>query len=322
MLNATFGNAPELLIATAALRSGFYRVVQLAMLGSMLTNLLLVFGMSCLVGGIRWQVQELRITSGNVSVGMLLLSVTGSLLPATLILSGQLRNDSGETTPREDVPSKEELRFSRVNAVIMIFMYGAYLLFQLGTHKDEFDDEENVVESASGNKLLLTPHYTSRHGRQQKARRNMFCLNIFERLRNGYQGTGGEQGDVEMSLRRHDSAHHLLSSSDEERSDQAGADSDLDSQSDDSNGTGGKLLPQNEAPKASSYANGYFDEYNDLSVTSKSRQSESDSARRRRRGTKSSSGKGGSVRDQYEPGRLLPLGLADPVEEPTRKYGY
>jgi calcium/proton exchanger cax len=87
---STFGNAPELLIATAALRSGFYRVVQLAMLGSILTNLLFVFGMSCLIGGMRWQVQEIRVISGNVSVGMLYLATAGSLLPAALFLSGQL----------------------------------------------------------------------------------------------------------------------------------------------------------------------------------------------------------------------------------------
>ena len=159
LLNATFGNAPELLIATAALRSGFYRVVQLAMLGSMLTNLLLVFGMSCVVGGFRWQVQELRITSGNVSVGMLLLAVSGSLLPAALVLTGQLRQEgdvdgtaSNTTSTAAEslgIPSKEELQFCRVNAFVMVFMYGAYLIFQLGTHKEEFDDEENVVESAA-----------------------------------------------------------------------------------------------------------------------------------------------------------------------------
>lgn len=56
LLNATFGNAPELLISIAALRSGYYRVVQLAMLGSMLTNLMLVFGIACIIGGCRYQV--------------------------------------------------------------------------------------------------------------------------------------------------------------------------------------------------------------------------------------------------------------------------
>ena len=138
LLNATFGNAPELLIATAALRSGFYRVVQLAMLGSILTNLLFVFGMSCLVGGMKWQVQEIRVISGNVSVGMLYLSAAGSLLPAALFLSGQLPGKA----LNDDVPTKEELVFCRVNAAVMMIMYLCYLLFQLGTHKDEFDDDE------------------------------------------------------------------------------------------------------------------------------------------------------------------------------------
>lgn len=175
LLNATFGNAPELLIATAALRAGYYRVVQLTMLGSMLTNLLFVFGLSCLVGGCRWQVQELRITSGNVSVGMLLLSTTASLLPASLVLTGQLRVAK---KVEEGVPSQEELTFCRVNAFVMIVMYICYLVFQLGTHKEEFDEEENVVESAEGHQLHLSPHFTSRHGRQKKARRNDFCLRI------------------------------------------------------------------------------------------------------------------------------------------------
>lgn len=325
LLNATFGNAPELLIATAALRSGFYRVVQLAMLGSMLTNLLLVFGMSCLVGGLRWQVQELRITSGNVSVGMLLLAVAGSLLPAALILAGQLRNDTGEM-PQDDVPSKEELQFSRVNAVIMMFMYGCYLTFQLGTHKEEFDDEENIVESADGHQLHMAPHFTSRHGRQQKARRNNFCLGILNRLSGGSEPflTAPGTGDVEMSRRV--SAHHLLPTADDDASDlnpgAGGGDSDFDSDSAGSDGTGGKLLPQNEITKSPSYANGYFDEYNDLSVTSRSRTSETDSARRRR--TSKSHGSGGRSTSNHppEPGRLVPLGLADPAEEPEplREY--
>eukprot|EP00957_Ditylum_brightwellii_P208757 15358794-Ditylum_brightwellii.AAC.1 len=74
LLNATFGNAPEFLISTAAMRNGFYRVVQLTLLGSILTNLLFVFGLSCLIGGLKWQVQELRITSGNASIGMLIMA--------------------------------------------------------------------------------------------------------------------------------------------------------------------------------------------------------------------------------------------------------
>lgn len=202
LLNATFGNAPELLIATAALRSGFYRVVQLAMLGSMLTNLLFVFGIACVVGGTRWQVQELRITSGNVNVGLLLVSVAASLLPAALIMSGQLRTEEKQ---QEGMPSKEELLFSRINAFVMVFLYCCYLVFQLGTHKEEFDEEENVVQAASGHELHLAPHFTSRHGRQKQARRNLFCQSVFSRcMRDDSTGVimtnGG--GDVELSLRQ------------------------------------------------------------------------------------------------------------------------
>ena len=174
LLNATFGNAPELLISTAALRAGFYRVVQLAMLGSMLTNLLFVFGVSCLVGGMRWQVQELRITSGNVSVGLLLVATAGALLPAALAMSGEMRNVENTS---EGVPSESELKFCRINAVVMMFMYLCYLLFQLGTHKEEFDEEENIVETPQ-HLLLMTPHFNTRQGNNRKARakRNAFFL--------------------------------------------------------------------------------------------------------------------------------------------------
>ncbi|GAX11700.1 Ca2+:H+ antiporter [Fistulifera solaris] len=139
LLNATFGNAPELLISVAALNSGYYRVVQLAMLGSMFTNMILVFGVACLIGGFRWQVQELRLTSGNVNVLMLMLSTSGLLFPAALVLTGQLDLDVHNRDDR--IPSKQEVKFSRVNAAVMLILYLCFLLFQLGTHKDEFDEK-------------------------------------------------------------------------------------------------------------------------------------------------------------------------------------
>jgi len=142
LLNATFGNAPELLISTAALRAGFYRVVQLTLLGSVLTNLLLVFGSACVVGGLRHKVQHVRLTSGNVSIGMLFLSTAGLVLPAALKLSNQTQfTKTGGTSA--------ELSFSRVNATIMMAMYVCYLIFQLYTHKEEFDDDDDVAGDGS-----------------------------------------------------------------------------------------------------------------------------------------------------------------------------
>ena len=150
LLNATFGNAPELLISSAALQEGYYRVVQLTLLGSMLTNLLFVFGLSCFIGGLRYQVQELRIVSGNASIGMLMLAVAGLALPAALMLSDEMimgteekeyidKNGDGKSDIN-DGPTFSMVGFSRFNAVIMIMGYLLYLLFQLGSHSDEFDD--------------------------------------------------------------------------------------------------------------------------------------------------------------------------------------
>lgn len=140
LLNATFGNAPELLIATAALRSGYYRIVQLAMLGSMLTNMLLVFGIACAIGGSRWQVQELRTTTGNANIVMLYVAVAGCLFPAALRLSGQYNNPAGladDNTMTSITP--KEVTFCRVNAVVLFVLYVCFLAFQLGTHRDEFE---------------------------------------------------------------------------------------------------------------------------------------------------------------------------------------
>jgi Ca2+/H+ antiporter len=201
LLNATFGNAPELLISISALRSGFYRVVQLAMLGSMLTNMLLVFGVACVIGGMRWQVQELRITSGNVSMVMLLVATAGSLFPAALVLSGQLSNENADVA---NVPSQEEITFCRVNAAVMFFLYLCYLVFQLGTHKEEFDDEKLV---------------TSRH-----ARRNLFCQRLMGQAHTAYTGNTGNNvdfGEQELSMLK-------ARTSDRDLLDDGSSDDDLD----------------------------------------------------------------------------------------------
>lgn len=178
LLNASFGNAPELLISSAALRAGFYRVVQLAMLGSILCNLLFVFGISCFIGGLRWQVQDLRIVSGSVPIAILLLSTAGVALPAALKVSGQIADLDGDG----DI-ARELIGISRFNALVMMFAYLAYLVFQLGTHKEEYDDSEEEHE-----RLM---HHGGGDGpavgawRKRKAKRNIFCRGMYRRGRSG-----------------------------------------------------------------------------------------------------------------------------------------
>jgi hypothetical protein len=142
-----------------------------------------------------------------MSVGMLLALTAGSLLPAALIMSGQIfQTDSEEDEQKDEdayLPSSVELPFSRVNAAIMMFLYMAYLTLQIGTHKEEFDEEENVVETEQ-HLLVLTPHYVVRHhGRQRPAQRNLFCLKYCFRRRHeevpAYHSPGASPiGNVEM----------------------------------------------------------------------------------------------------------------------------
>lgn len=174
LLNATFGNAPEFLISSAALRSGFYRLVQLTLLGSMLTNLLFVFGVSCFIGGLQWQVQDLRITSGNVSIGMLLMATMGLILPAALKLGNENRHvDSVKDI--DDEITQSDINFSRANALFMVVGYIGYLIFQLGSHKEEFDYEgEEYAAFGGGHNIVRTPHVAP-NPKKPIARRNLFC---------------------------------------------------------------------------------------------------------------------------------------------------
>ena len=140
LINATLGNATEVLVSLYGLQGGLYRVVQLALLGSILSNLLLVLGLSCFVGGLRWKRQTFKVVSGAVPSSLLLLSVMSLVLPAALKMSGQ-------EDDRED-----ELNFSRFVAVVLIMMYVAFLIFQLRTHAEEYEDPRSDDEACrSGN---------------------------------------------------------------------------------------------------------------------------------------------------------------------------
>jgi len=171
----------------------------------------------------------------------------------------------------------------------MIIMYGCYLIFQLGTHKEEFDEEDNVVQTANANQLHLSPHFTSRHGRQQKARRNVFCLWVMRRARcflnmsndnddnrrcreQGWiaspsvtaerfssenRGRGGG-GDVEMMFNGNNLRLLRMTASKHEDNNNSICSSEEDE--DESSSDEECLLPQN-ATLHHDHANGYFDDY-------------------------------------------------------------
>lgn len=133
LLNATFGNATELIIAIFALKRGMIRVVQQSMLGSILSNMLLVLGCAFLSGGIIFYKKEqlFNKAAAIVNSGLLLMAVMGLLFPAVL-----------HYTRTEVHFGKSELALSRFSSCVMLVAYASYLFFQLKS-QDLYDSYNN-----------------------------------------------------------------------------------------------------------------------------------------------------------------------------------
>ena len=86
LLNATFGNAIELIIATLALYAGLLEVVKASIVGSILGNLLLVLGLSYLVGGLKHKEQTFNREAASTNATLLTLAVLAMIIPATMVL--------------------------------------------------------------------------------------------------------------------------------------------------------------------------------------------------------------------------------------------
>ncbi|KAF1919175.1 Sodium/calcium exchanger protein-domain-containing protein [Ampelomyces quisqualis] len=125
LLNVSFGNAVELILFIILLASGQIEVVQASLLGSILANLLLILGMAFLLGGLKYQEQVYNSTATQMSGVMLALAVMSLLLPTAF---HSAFNDN-------DIADHETLIVSRITSIILLLVYGLYLLFQLKSHR-------------------------------------------------------------------------------------------------------------------------------------------------------------------------------------------
>jgi Ca2+:H+ antiporter len=149
LLNVTFGNAPELIIALFALGEGLQEVVKASIIGSILGNILLVLGAAMLVGGIGRDRQYFSATAANVQSLMLFLAATAMVMPAIfeLVEGKGLPSVNAE---RVDYGSTVE-QLSLAVAVVLAATYVAGLLFSLKTHRDIFNPpEDHRGETAFG----------------------------------------------------------------------------------------------------------------------------------------------------------------------------
>jgi Ca2+:H+ antiporter len=137
LLNVTFGNFPELVIAFFALLEGLQEVVKASIIGSIIGNILLVLGAAMLVGGIGRDHQRFNATAANAQSAMLLLALTALVMPAVyeLVVGGSLPGPNAE---RVNYDSNVE-HLSLAVAIVLIFSYLAGLVFSLKTHRDLFN---------------------------------------------------------------------------------------------------------------------------------------------------------------------------------------
>jgi len=140
LLNVTFGNAPELIIAFFALLAGLQEVVKASIVGSIIGNLLLVLGASMLVGGLKRDKQTFNATAANAQSAMLLLALVALVLPAVF----QLVHGGGlPAVGEERVDFGSDLEYLSFGvAIILIGSYVAGLVFSLKTHRKLFNPYE------------------------------------------------------------------------------------------------------------------------------------------------------------------------------------
>src|SRR3954467_246919 len=144
LLNVTFGNAPELIIALFALHEGLQEVVKASLVGSILGNILLVLGASMLVGGLRHPRQVFDRTAAGVQALMLLLAAGALAMPAIF----QLVAGRGLPDPTAKAVhfSGDIEHLSVAVAIVLLLTYVAGLFFSLKTHRSLFNPEHGDEE--------------------------------------------------------------------------------------------------------------------------------------------------------------------------------
>ncbi|KAK0188957.1 Sodium/calcium exchanger protein-domain-containing protein [Armillaria mellea] len=142
LINASLGNATEFIIAILLLVKCEIRVVQASLLGGLLSNLLLVTGMAFIVGGVRFSQQQFQQTAAQLNTSLLTLAVIALVIPTCFAFA--IEQASGEETERDVI-----LEMSRGSALILIFIYASYMVFQLYSHSYLYNPDNDILNDAS-----------------------------------------------------------------------------------------------------------------------------------------------------------------------------
>ncbi|KAL1957437.1 hypothetical protein VTO42DRAFT_6005 [Malbranchea cinnamomea] len=155
LLNATFGNAVELIVSIVALQQNQIRIVQASMLGSILSNILLVLGCCFLFGGIRHHEQTFNSTVASTMSSLMAVASASLIIPATLFAA--MSNSKSDA-------QGNILILSHGTSIILLIVYIMYLFFQLKSHSDLFESEsgtnleaQNQSEESEHDERILQP---------------------------------------------------------------------------------------------------------------------------------------------------------------------
>ncbi|TKY86380.1 hypothetical protein EX895_004529 [Sporisorium graminicola] len=138
LINASLGNAVELIVAIVSLFHCELIVTQTSLLGSILSNLLLVLGTCFFVGGLRVKEQVFLEAPTQLNTSLLMMAVISLVIPSAF---HAVLGDIADDTERGDI-----LKFSRGVAVLLLLIYIGFLYFSLSSHKEFFEDDNDGEE--------------------------------------------------------------------------------------------------------------------------------------------------------------------------------
>jgi Ca2+:H+ antiporter len=149
LLNATFGNATEMIIAIVALHAGLVEVVKASITGTIIANLLLALGAAIFLGGLRFKEQNFQPTVARINASSLNLALVVLLTPTAINFTSQGLQPSTINN------------FSVVAAILLLLFYVLMLLFSMKTHKNMYQLKATELNESEHGKVNTHQHKVS-----------------------------------------------------------------------------------------------------------------------------------------------------------------
>jgi Ca2+:H+ antiporter len=143
LLNATFGNAAELIIALVALRKGLHDVVKASLTGSIIGNGLLVLGLAVVAGGIGRERQSFDRAAAGIGATLLALAAIGLVVPAMFHFATEAAVGTGAISPARELAAERTL--SVEISIVLFTTYLLSLIFSLRTHRHLYAGQEHAA---------------------------------------------------------------------------------------------------------------------------------------------------------------------------------